>query len=308
MRYKNRAGTLIVKETGQDKFLRFLYGRRAGRLLLRLLITRPVTRICACAFRTRFSAFFIKGFVKKNSIDMSQYEERKYASYNDFFTRRIREGQRPADHSPDVLISPCDGKATAFKIDEATRFTVKNTVYTVSSLLKNKELAAQFHGGICVIIRLTVDDYHRYCYIDEGVKGENIYIPGVFHTVNPAAAEHTPIYQENCREYTVIDTIHFGRMIHLEVGALLVGKIVNYHGAAYQTHRGEEKGRFEFGGSTVILLFQKNKVEISPDILMNTGDDCETIVKMGEKIGRRPEPYFILESGASDQEESAPGF
>ena len=72
MRYKNRAGTLIVKETGQDKFLRFLYGRRAGRLLLRLLITRPVTRICACAFRTRFSAFFIKGFVKKNSIDMSQ--------------------------------------------------------------------------------------------------------------------------------------------------------------------------------------------------------------------------------------------
>ena len=178
----------------------------------------------------------------------------------------------------------------------------------MSSLLKNKELAAQFHGGICVIIRLTVDDYHRYCYIDEGVKGENIYIPGVFHTVNPAAAEHAPIYQENCREYTVIDTIRFGRMIHLEVGALLVGKIVNYHGAAYQTHRGEEKGRFEFGGSTVILLFQKNKVEISPDILMNTGDDCETIVKMGEKIGRRPEPYFILESGASDQEESAPGF
>jgi len=123
--------------------------------------------------------------------------------------------------------------------------------------------------------------------VDSGVNGRTVHIPGFLHTVNPVAAEHAPIYKENSREYTVIDTAHFGKMIHMEVGALVVGKIINYHGEAYHTTKGEEKGRFEFGGSTIVLLFQKDKVKISPDILLNSGDDCETIVKMGEEIGRR---------------------
>ncbi|MFR1519317.1 MAG: archaetidylserine decarboxylase [Clostridia bacterium] len=287
MRYKDRDGNLILKETGQDKLLRSLYTKRGGRFLIRFLITKPVTKLSSCFLRIRPSVIFIKRFIQKNGIDMSQYEERKYKSYNDFFTRKIKEGKRPADLRPEVLISPCDGKATAFCIGENTCFSIKNTEYTVASLLKNETLASQFRGGICVLIRLTVDDYHRYCYVDDGVKGENIYIPGVLHTVNPVAAEHAPIYKENCREYTVIDTAQFGRIVQMEVGALIVGKILNYHGAACHVRKGQEKGRFEFGGSTVILLFQKNKIKISPDILENSGDDCETIVKMGEEIGRR---------------------
>lgn len=287
MRYKDRNGNLIIKETGQDRFLRALYTRRTGRLLIRLLITKPITKLSALFLRSRLSVLFIKGFIQKNEIDMSQYEERNFTSYNDFFTRRIQAGKRPADLRPEVLISPCDGKATAFPIGEDTCFTIKNTEYTVASLLKNEKLAAEYRGGMCVLLRLTVDDYHRYCYVDGGVKRENTFLPGVLHTVNPVAAEHAPIYKENCREYTVIDTEHFGRMIHMEVGALIVGKIINYHGASVSVRKGEEKGRFEFGGSTVILLFQKDRVKISPDILENSGDDCETIVKMGEEIGRQ---------------------
>lgn len=99
---------------------------------------------------------------------MSQYEERNFTSYNDFFTRRIQAGKRPADLRPEVLISPCDGKATAFPIGEDTCFTIKNTEYTVASLLKNEKLAAEYRGGMCVLLRLTVDDYHRYCYVDGG--------------------------------------------------------------------------------------------------------------------------------------------
>ena len=287
MKYKDRNGNLIIKETGQDKFLHSLYTKKAGRIFVRFLITRPVTKVSAFFLRIRPSALFINTFIRNNGIDMNQYEERKFTSYNDFFTRRIKEGRRPLPVDPEILISPCDGKATVYLIDEDTHFNVKNTVYTVASLLKNEQLAEDYCGGICVLIRLTVDDYHRYCYVDEGTKRENIHINGVLHTVNPIAGEYAPIYKENSREYTLIDTKHFGKMIQMEVGALVVGKIVNYHGAAYQTARGEEKGRFEFGGSTVILLFQKNTIKISPDILTNSGDNCETIIKMGEEIGRR---------------------
>lgn len=286
MRYKDRAGNLIINETKQDKFLRALYTHRPGRMLVRLLITRPVTKAAAFFLRIRPSALFIKGFIRNNAIDMSQYEDRKYTSYNDFFMRKILPDKRPVALDPAALISPCDGKATAYIIREDTHFTIKNTEYTVRSLLKDDVLAGEFQGGICVLIRLTVDDYHRYCYVDDGIKGENIKVPGVLHTVNPIAGEYAPIYKENFREYTILKTAHFGKMVHMEVGALIVGKIQNEHGASYRFSKGEEKGHFEFGGSSVILLFQKDAVKISPDIFENTGDMCETIVKMGEEIGR----------------------
>lgn len=285
MKYKDRKGTLIINETGQDKLLRRMYTTLAGRILTRVLITRPITVICGAFLRSRPSALFIKRFINKNSINMDLYEDRKYTSYNDFFTRKIRPGIRRIDERPNVLVSPCDAKASAFRIDDNTVFSVKGTEYTTSELLKNEQLALQYKGGICVLLRLTVDDYHRYCYVDGGTKGENFTVKGVLHTVNPAAAEHAPIYKENSREYTVIDTDNFGRMVHMEVGALIVGKIVNYDKAPCRVEKGSEKGRFEFGGSTVILLFKENQVEISPDILANTGDDIETIVKMGEEIG-----------------------
>ena len=127
-------------------------------------------------------------------------------------------------------------------------------------------------------------DYHRYCYAESGEKGENIRIPGVFHTVNPAANDRYPIYKENTREYTLLETRQFGTVLQMEVGATMVGRIVNYHGAKTVT-RGEEKGRFEFGGSTVILCLEKDRAMVDADILKNTAAGIETVVKMGEKIG-----------------------
>ena len=286
MKYRDRQGNLIIKETGQDKFLRSLYTKKAGRLIIKLLITKPVTCIAAFFLRIPPSVIFINRFIKKNGVDMSQFEKCKYKSYNDFFTRRIKPGKRIINESPNVLISPSDGKATAFIINDDTYFNVKNTEYTVLSLLKNEELARKFAGGTCILIRLTVDDYHRYSYPCDGEKEENIHIPGVLHTVNPVAAEHSQIYKENSREYTIIHSSKFGDIIQMEVGALVVGKIVNLHKQAGMHKKGEEKGYFEFGGSSIILLTQKNKVKISPDILANTGENCETIVKLGEEIGR----------------------
>lgn len=285
MKYKDRQGNLIVKETGQDKFLKKLYTTVIGRFFVRILITRPVTSICGFFLNRRISALFINRFIKNNDIDMSQYEERKFKSYNDFFTRKIKEGKRPIDDSPNVLISPADGNATVVPIGDDTLFSIKNTQYTLSQLLKDEKLAGDFKGGYCYIIRLAVDNYHRYCYSCNGVKSANVYLKGALHTVNPVAAELRPIYKENTREFTVIESDKFGKLVQMEVGALVVGKIVNYHKDAYKHSKGEEKGMFEFGGSTIILITQKDKIKPSPDIIANSGEDCETIVKMGEAIG-----------------------
>ena len=129
-----------------------------------------------------------------------------------------------------------------------------------------------------------VDDYHRYHYLDSGAKGENIFLPGKLHTVRPIALLNRPVFCENSREYTVLDTDHFGTVVQVEVGALMVGRICNLHGAG-PIQRGAEKGRFEFGGSTVITLFQKDTVQPDPSLLTRTAVDQETPLQCGAVIG-----------------------
>ena len=94
-----------------------------------------------------------------------------------------------------------------------------------------------------------------------------------------------PIYKENTREYSVLYSENFGKILIMEVGAMLVGRIVNYHEEAV-VERGEEKGRFEFGGSTILVCLEKGRAVIDKDISENSFNGIETMVKMGEKIGR----------------------
>lgn len=233
---------------------------------------------------SKVSALAIKPFLKNSHIDMDEYEQRKFRSFNDFFTRRIRKGKRPIDMEPSHLIAPCDSKLSVFPITTAARFCIKNTEYTMESLLKDKSLAKRYEGGIFLLFRLTVGDYHRYSYADSGKKGENIHIDGIYHTVDPIANDHYPIYKENTREYTILESDCFGSMLMMEVGATMVGRIVNYHGAG-SVQRGQEKGRFEFGGSTLVICLEKGKAIIDADIVHNTENGIETVVKLGQKIG-----------------------
>ena len=284
MKQKFRNGNLIEVDNGQDKFLKRLYGSTMGRILLKPLVTPVVSNIAGAFLSTKCSCILIKPFIRNNNIDMSQFEDVKYNSYNEFFSRKIREGARTIDRKATHFISPCDSKLTVLPISADTKFTLKHTEYSVSSLLKNKELAREYQGGYAFIFRLTVDDYHRYCYVDDGTKEANVRIPGKFHTVNPIANDYYPIYKENTREYSILHSKHFGDIVMMEVGALLVGKIVNLHEEA-TVKRGEEKGYFQFGGSTVVLLVKADKVNVDEDILGNSKEGIETIVKFGEKIG-----------------------
>ncbi len=284
MKQRLRNGKPIEEKNGQDRVLEILYGTVAGRFFLKPL-TMPVVSKAAGAFlSTRLSCVLIEPFIKKNNIDMSRYEPVKYKSYNDFFTRKIKAKLRPVDANPAHFISPCDSKLTVLPVTEDCRFTLKHTTYTVASLLKNEKLAKEYEGGYVMIFRLTVDDYHRYCYVADGVKEDNVFLPGVLHTVNPLANDYFPIYKENCREYSILHTKEFGDIVMMEVGALLVGKIVNHH-KKYRVLRGQEKGYFEFGGSTVVLLVKKDTVKLDADILENSAEGIETVVKYGERIG-----------------------
>ena len=161
-----------------------------------------------------------------------------------------------------------------------------DTLYTLERLLKNKKLAERYLGGYAVILRLTVDDYHHYCYVADGEKSPDVKIPGVFHTVNPAANDVCQIYHENTREYCLLKTEQFGTIAMMEVGAMMVGKITNLKPGACEVKKGEEKGYFEFGGSTIVLLLQHGKVRMDSDLIENSENGYETIVRMGERIGK----------------------
>lgn len=264
--------------------LHFLYRTVLGRMVLKVLTQPSVSEICGRFLDSSLSKCLIRPFVKKNQIDLSEYELEQIGSFNDFFSRKIKEDRRSIDRDPEHMIAPCDGLLSVWKIHEGTVLPIKQSHYTVSSLLRNEKIAKHYKNGYCLVFRLCVDHYHRYCYVDSGKKSRNIYLPGIFHTVRPVALEQFPVYTENSREYTVIKTDTFGPVVQMEVGAMLVGRIVNYKEAG-MVFRGEEKGMFQYGGSTIVLLVKKDRVKIRQDVLERSRHGIETPVRMGEVIG-----------------------
>lgn len=265
---------------------RFLYNTACGRFLLKILTTPAISKIAGVFMNSYFSVFLIKGFIKSNNIDMSDFKTENWKSFNEFFTRKIKQGKRVADMRETSLISPCDGYLTVYDINENSSFEIKNSVYTVSELIKNDSLADQYDGGICLVFRLTPAHYHRYIYPDTGAKGKNIFIPGKLHTVRPVAFDRYPVFKTNSREYTILRTNNFDDVVFMEVGAMLVGKICNDH-QEHNFRRGEEKGRFEFGGSTIVMMIKKDVALIDPYIRENCSNGDELEVKLGEKIGTK---------------------
>ena len=154
----------------------------------------------------------------------------------------------------------------------------------MADLLKNSKRAPDFNGGVCLVFRLCVDDYHRYGYVDDGKIVENNYVPGVLHTVRPIALNRYPVFVQNSREYSVIETNNFGTIAQIEVGALMIGKIKN-HQKSGLVKKGREKGMFLYGGSTIVVLLEKDKVDIDEKYFRNTANDIETKVKFGSTIG-----------------------
>lgn len=276
---------LEKKDLITPKSVKFLYNNKLGNLVLFILTRRWISKIVGKYLDSKLSRKRIKKYIKKNSIDMSLYIEKEYTSFNDFFTREIKPEKRPFSLEKNHFPSPSDGKISAYHINENSIFNIKGFDYSVETLLKNKSLANKYKDGYCIVIRLAVEDYHRYFYIDDLEKEKSIFIQGKLHTVQPYALEKRKVFSENCREYTVMHTNNFGTVTQIEVGAMMVGKIANNHIEEGIHQKGEEKGMFEFGGSTIVLLIEKDKVLIDEEFFTNTINNNETYVLCGERIG-----------------------
>ena len=212
-------------------FLRFLYLNILGAPLRYLMTKRFISRLGGAYMDSRLSTRRIGKFIKENGIDMSDYEEREYVSFNDFFTRKILAGKRPFSADPTDLCSPADSRLSAFTITEGAVFTIKGTPYTLEELLMDEALPKEFAGGTVLVFRLSVDDYHRYAFFDDGkVAVPPRYIRGAFHTVRPIAfTKERRVFCHNAREVTVLKTDHFQKAVQVEVGAMMVGRIINHN-------------------------------------------------------------------------------
>lgn len=257
--------------------LKFLYNNFIGRFFLKIAISKFVRNIYAKYMNSKFSKKKIKSFIKNNNINMEDYEKKDYENFNDFFIRKIKPHARVIN---DGVIAIADSKLLAYKINEKSSFNIKNSIYTVEELI-NEDMTS-FNGGDALIFRLCVDDYHHYIFPDDGKIISSKNISGVLHTVQPLAFKKYKVFHENARTVTFLDCKNFGKVCYIEVGAMMIGKIVNENVEEFK--KGDEKGHFEFGGSTIILLFEKNKIKLNTKIMENSKKGIETIVKLGEKI------------------------
>lgn len=263
----------------------FLYKTLIGGVVLVFVTRKAVSKASSLYMNSKSSTRIIKSFIKKNNIDMRDYPEKDYSSFNDFFTRKIKNGKRPISKRDNNLIAVADSKLLVYDINDKMEMLIKGKKYTLRELLRDKKLANEYQGGVCLVFRLTVDDYHRYSFVDDGYVIRSKKINGILHTVGPIAFKKYKVFKENQREYSILNTKNFGQVIQMEVGALMVGKIVNHDVKEFK--RGDEKGYFLFGGSTVVLIFKKNTVRLDKDIIDNSNLEIETKVKLGEVIGRK---------------------
>lgn len=293
--------------------LRFLYGTAPGRMALRLLVRPGISKAAGRFLSSRMSAWIVPYFIRKHEIDMSGVEvpEGGFPSFNAFFSRRRRnafaaypdgfsDAERGAGHAADDtagggssgrtcagrLISPCDGFLTPIPIRSGTIFDIKHTRFSLVDLLKDKVLAAHFRDGLALVFRLTPANYHRYCYAADGTVLRHRKISGKLHCVRPIALREIPVFAQNSREYQLIRTKEFGLMAQMEIGALLVGRIRNERLTmeSNHVHAREEKGYFEFGGSTILLLLEKDAVRFREDLYARRNADGEIPVRAGEEI------------------------
>jgi phosphatidylserine decarboxylase len=253
-------------------------------LLLKLFTSKIFSKIIGFYFRSFISKIHIKKVLKKNNIDLNLFTKNKFKSYNDFFTRKYKKIIFPQKKK--IFISPGEGLISIYPILQKSIYSIKNVQYHISDLLKNNQLSKEYINGYIVILRLRPTDYHRYIFIDNGIQSEPSYkIKGRLHTVQPIAFKYFNVFKENSREYSILETENFGKIIQVEVGALLVGKINNFFIPKF--YKGQEKGFFSLGGSTIILLIKEKKVSFETYILKNTKENLETQIKLGEKIGTK---------------------
>ncbi len=295
--HKSKPIIVIERESGNafeepilgEKWIRWAYQDAHSSLLERLLFrTSLLSKLMGKWYDSSLSRRKIVPTIQELGIDESEFAEPRenYHSFNDFFIRKLKPEARPFSTHPDSLLCPADGRLLVFpKLTEDIFIPVKGYACSLHKMLPG--ISDRFVNGALALIRLCPADYHRYHFPCAGKIIGSSDLQGHLHSVNPIALESGyDVFGENKRAYTLIETEDKGTIGFIEIGAFGVGSIVNtYH--SHNVAAMAEKGYFKFGGSTIILVFEPNKISFSPDLIAHSARGHETLVKVGQDLGTK---------------------
>ena len=288
IKYIERAsGEIKTENVPGEGMLKWLYASATGKAALNVLVKRKVvSAIGGWYMDSKLSAKRIPEFVNEHQINLNecQFSEiQHYKTFNEFFYRKLKPEVRPMEEG---VVSPADGKILAFQsMSDIPSFFIKGSEFNLPTFLGDKNLAKKYETGAMAIIRLAPVDYHRYHFPAAGKASESLKIDGHYFSVSPLALRGSlKIFCENKREHCTLSTEEFGDILIVDVGATMVGTIIQTYEANTTVNKGDEKGYFAFGGSTLVLLFEKGTVTFDADLVENTKKGMETTVKVGEKI------------------------
>lgn len=290
--YNRQTNKYDTEDVAGERYIKWAYESPIGKSLVELFIKRKLfSKLYGNYCNSKLSTKKIPSFIKNFNIDMDicTTDPSDFKSFNDFFVRKLTKESRPINKDKNILISPGDGRLLAYtNISINDLVQVKGINYSLSELLQDNEIAKEYEGGTCLVLRLCPTDYHRLHFIDNGTPEKSNIVKGNYYSVNPTALERIPkLYCQNKREWSIFHSKNFGDIIHVEVGATCVGSIVQSYEPNKKVSKGDEKAYFKFGGSTTILFFKANTVTIDDDILIQSSFGFETKVIMGEKIGEK---------------------
>jgi phosphatidylserine decarboxylase len=289
IKYFNREenSTQIEKVYG-DAVVRWLYSSTSGSLLSHLLCKAPISK--AYGFiqsNSLLSQKKVKPFINKFEIKLEEYEDQEFKTFNDFFIRKFKPGKRNFTQKREEMPAFSEARYFGFEeINEKTQIPVKGIYLQSKDLIANEKWHEIFSSGPLMIARLCPVDYHRFHFPDDGEVLDEYRVHGKLHSVNPIALKKKEdIFITNERHVTILNTKNFGKIAYIEVGAICVGKIVqSYRAKTFK--RGDEKGYFLFGGSTVIIIGEKGKWKPSSDMLNYTSKKMETYIKLGQPVAQ----------------------
>lgn len=278
-----------------DSAIKFIYNNALGKAFSPIVASKLVSQLYGSYQDLPISGGKVPSFVEKFAIDLSIYKagsvdsdkkENSYKTFNEFFIRQFNDEQRPFIEDKNKM--PAFSEARYFghsEINADIKVPVKGQLLKAKDLLGDSKWSDAFAGGPLIIARLCPVDYHRYHYPLSGETLDSFPIKGEYHSVNPLALKAKPeIFIKNERRASILNTERFGKLAYIEVGAAMVGKIIQSHNEATPHQRGDEKGYFLFGGSTVILLGEKGKWRPSQDIIENTQKGIETYLHIGTEV------------------------
>lgn len=287
IRYLDReSGQLRTERVFGERTLRFLYERPIGRMLAGLFFTRRLfSHLYGYRQRASSSRRRIPDFVRSLGINTAgdPRSAEEYASLDDFFTRELPTGARPIDTDANHLIACAEGRALVYP-RVTGELAVKRSQVTLDALLAGHARARDYRGGAALVIRLAPADPHRFYFPDSGMASPAMIAGRRLHSVHPIAlAAGAPSFR-NRRAIATLHQTGFGDLALVEVGALVVGTIEQTYRPGPVT-RGDEKGYFRFGGSTVIVLAPPGRVRFDDDLVEASAAGLETYVKLGTRVG-----------------------